>query len=89
MSEGLEENNLEILDATITPPNSALASENIEKELQTVEEGKVAEKKPLIEPLKTSRFFLIRVLYHILRSIWIVAMIIGGLIAWIISLLFI
>ena len=75
---------LEMQDVVISPEN-----EFVQPESEVVKEQIVREKKPLLEPLKTNRFFAVRILYHILRSIWIVAMIVGGFIAWIISLLFI
>lgn len=71
--------------------SASSSSENSESELnvETTQQAIIQKKVPLLEPLKTNRFFLVRVLYFILRSIWIIAMIIGGFIAWIISLLFI
>ncbi|MAP79499.1 MAG: hypothetical protein CL526_00280 [Aequorivita sp.] len=55
-----------------------------------------AEKKPKIdgepsffERWETSRFWLIRAIFVVVRSVWMVVMVIGGFIVWLISLLFI
>lgn len=91
MSQENSEINKEFQDSEVeTLTNTIiLENENIEARTELSTKSHQIEKKPFLEPLKTNRFFLIRVLYHILRSIWIVAMIVGGFIAWIISLLFI
>ena len=98
MIEDLNENEEVNLDAVISTSRSTSVLENsdtetksevLEKMLEEKPAQTNAEKKPFLEPLKTNRFFLVRILYYVLRSIWIVAMIVGSLIAWIISLLFI
>ena len=49
----------------------------------------VVEKKTFSERWKTNRFWLVRGSFHVLKSVWMVAVVIGGFIAWLISLLFI
>lgn len=53
-----------------------------------VEEAKV-KKPPFGERWKTSRFWLVRVTYHALFSVWAIVIGVGGVIAWIIAMLFI
>lgn len=91
MLEGKFENNADVPDSLLETSQTVFLPENTSNEIESQPNLQeiVPDKKPFLEPLKTNRFFLIRVLYHILRSIWIVAMIVGGFIAWIISLLFI
>ena len=91
MSEVISGKNVENEDSIIKTSNSTLTSENtsIESDPKPHQPIQVAKKKYFIDPLKTSRFVVVRGLYHVLRSIWIVAMVIGGIIAWIISMLFI
>lgn len=87
-----EEQNYKVLDKVVLKnTDSSSVSRNGESDLnnEPTQQTIIQKKVPLLEPLKTNRFFLVRVLYFILRSIWIIAMIIGGFIAWIISLLFI
>lgn len=54
-----------------------------------VEEDVTGEKQSFSERWKTNRFWVVRATYHIFYSVWIVVMAIGGLIAWLIALLFI
>ncbi len=94
MSNQKEEHHLEHTDSVVetsdsTSGSSTSDSKSIETESEFVGTSIVEKKVPFLEPLKTNRFFLIRVLYYLLRSIWIVVMIIGGILAWIISMLFI
>ncbi|MDD2983615.1 MAG: hypothetical protein PHQ74_09520 [Crocinitomicaceae bacterium] len=91
MFEGKFENNADVPDSLLEANQTVFIPENTANEVESQPDlqERNPDKKPFIEPLKTNRFFLIRVLYHILRSIWIVAMIVGGFIAWLIALLFI
>lgn len=50
---------------------------------------KAAEKKSFTERWKTSRFLLVRGSFSVLRSVWMVVMVVAGFIAWLISMLFI
>ncbi|MBJ7881751.1 hypothetical protein [Gelidibacter salicanalis] len=57
-------------------------------ESDSVEEVNI--KKPSFgERWKTSRFWLVRGAYYALFSVWAIVMAIGGVIAWIIAMLFI
>jgi hypothetical protein len=91
MLEELVENSKDVENSRQQIQEETIFSEDstIEIESEIILGAESREKKPFLEPLKRNRFFLVRVLYHILRSIWIVAMVVGGFIAWIISLLFI
>lgn len=94
MSNQKEEHHPEHTDSVAetsdsTSGSSTSDSKSIETESESIGTSIVEKKVPFLEPLKTNRFFLIRVLYYLLRSIWIVVMIIGGILAWIISMLFI
>lgn len=60
-----------------------------ENEHEHVLEAEVVQETSFSERWKTHNFLLVRGSYFVLRSVWMVAMFIGGLIAWIISLLFI
>lgn len=52
-----------------------------EKNMKTIEES-------FLDRWKTNRFWIIRGLYYVVVSIWTIVMVIGGFIAWLISLLF-
>ncbi len=52
-------------------------------------ETEVEENKSFSERWKTNRFWLVRGLYYVLQTVWMIVMFIGGFIAWLISLLFI
>lgn len=52
-------------------------------------ESEIEEKLPFLERWKTSRFFLLRGIYYVLYSVWMIVVVVGGFIAWLISLLFI
>ncbi|MCZ4319543.1 hypothetical protein O4H26_11125 [Aequorivita viscosa] len=75
---------LEHTDAVSTSKNNVLKTEP-----ETVYEAKVETEKSFSERWKTNRFWLVRGTYFVLRSVWMVVMFIGGLIVWLISLLFI
>lgn len=61
-----------------------------QKELRLEREAeKNAKREEVIEKWKKHRFWLVRISYLILHSIWIVAVSIGGFIAWLISILFV
>jgi len=49
----------------------------------------VEEKKSFIEKWKTNRFWLIKGTYYVLQTVWMIVMVIGGFILWLISFLFI
>ena len=85
-NDNLEQNNfvLEAQESTSTSKDEKRA-----EELECVFEEIVVEKKSFSERWKTNRFWLVRGSFHVLKSVWMVAMVIGGFIAWLISLLFI
>ena len=71
------------------PISEALRAKR-QKELRLKREAKKkANKKWTIEKLRNHPNMLIRSFFLLLNSIWIVAMAIGGFIAWLISFLFI
>lgn len=69
--------------------NSFKKEEEQEKDTEPVLEDDAAQEQSFSERWKTNRFWIIRATYHIFYSVWIVVMAIGGLIAWLIALLFI
>lgn len=74
--------------------NNESLTENLrakrQKELRLLREAeKRANRKWTTEKLKEHPNILIRISFLILNSIWIMAMAIGGFIAWLISFLFI
>lgn len=71
-------------DATFTSTNTL-----IEKKPEPTLKCNTIDKKSFSERWKTNRFLLVRGSFYALRSVWMVAMVIGGFIAWLISLLFI
>lgn len=40
------------------------------------------------EKLKNNRFWLVRVFYTIVSAVWTIVVVIGGFIAWLVSILF-
>ena len=70
-----------------TARNTKIISEKNEK--KSVSETEVEIKKYLSERWKTNRFWLIRGSYYLMNAIWMIVMVVGGFIAWLISLLFI
>lgn len=72
---------LEIRDSTLTPINK---KEEAHSDSVLIEE--LVESKSFAERWKTNRFWLIKGTYYVLHTVW---MIVGGFIAWLISLLFI
>ena len=71
------------------PLTEALRAQR-QRELRWEKEAERRESRVSIaEKWKTHRYLLPRVVYYVFHSIWIVAMAIGGFIAWLISFLFI
>ena len=50
---------------------------------------KTTQKPSFADRCRTSRFWLVRALYKVVSSIWMVVMVVGGFIAWLIAMLFI
>ena len=71
-------------DSTLAPKNNSR-----ETEPELVLKAEVVMEKSLSERWKTNRFWLVRATYYVLRSVWMIVMVIGGFIVWLISLLFI
>ena len=71
--------------------DSEIPSTNTDKiiEPDIVSEPVVEEEDSFIEKWKNNRFLLVRGTYYLLHSIWMVIMVVGGFIAWLIALLFI
>ena len=46
-------------------------------------------KKSFSERCRTHRFWLVRAIYQVVRSVWMVVMVVGGVIVWLIAMLFI
>ena len=84
--DNLEQDNfvLEAQESTSTSKDETRAAK-LESDFQEI----VVEKKSFSERWKTNRFWLVRGSFHVLKSVWMVAVVIGGFIAWLISLLFI
>jgi len=91
MAQQIDNDTLENDDSDLKNPNSTLTPTNnsSKAESEPVLEVQVDDNRSFSERWKTSRFLLVRGSYTVLRSVWIVAMFIGGAIAWLISLLFI
>lgn len=91
MSQQLERGNAHAR----TPISNKIKQENSSKntskdpDIKPNAEEKLILQKSFSEKWKTSRFFLVRGSFVVLRSIWMVVMVVGGFIAWLISLLFI
>ena len=77
--------------SVIKTQDSTLNSKNNSKETEseTVLKAEVVAEKSFSERWKTNRFWLVRATYYVLRSVWMIVMVIGGFIVWLISLLFI
>lgn len=76
------------LDKEETLSENSLAKRQKELRLER-EAERNANRSIKIEKWKSHPFWLFRISYLILHSIWLVAMAIGGFIAWLISFLFI
>ncbi|MDC8000005.1 hypothetical protein POV26_03075 [Aequorivita todarodis] len=88
MFEQNENGNFEIDNPALTPEDSTSRIPSQKKEPTTVSEVEI-EKESFSQRWRTSRFWLVRGSYIVLRAVWTVVMVIGGFIAWLISLLFI
>ena len=91
MSQQKDNDNVENDGPILETQNLTLNSKNNARqtEPEPVLEAKVVEERSFFERWKTSRFWLVRGSYYILFSVWMVVMAIGGVIAWLIALLFI
>lgn len=91
MPQQIKKDNDEMDDSDLKAPDTILTSENItiQSEVEDDQQTDVVKKKSFLIKMKTNRFFLVRFIYYILFSIWLIAVMIAGLIAWIISMLLI
>src|SRR5690625_6840729 len=81
-------NNSKIINKSDEEPRTEALRARRQKELRLEREAERRENKVSIaEKWKTHRYWLPRAVYFVLHSIWIVAMAIGGFIAWLISFL--
>ncbi|KJJ38164.1 hypothetical protein [Aequorivita vladivostokensis] len=88
MVEQKENGNFENDNPALTRAGSTSQESSTVKE-PTPEAKPQIEKKSFFERWSNSRFWLVRGSYVVLRAVWTVVMVIGGFIAWLISLLFI
>ncbi|MCG2431087.1 hypothetical protein [Aequorivita xiaoshiensis] len=90
MSKKENGENTELENANLDKQELEVSSTNneskIEPEIVSDPEG---EEDSFTEKWKNNRFLLIRGTYYLLHSIWMVIMVVGGFIAWLIALLFI
>ena len=91
MSKKENDANTELENATIEKQESVIASTNNENKIEPeiVSETEIEEEESFMEKWKSHRFLLVRGTYFFFHSIWMVVMVIGGFIAWLIALLFI
>jgi hypothetical protein len=91
MTQQKDDANLQPKKAILKPTDAVSTSKNnaLKTEPETVYETQVVTEKSFSERWKTNRFWFVRGTYFVLRSVWMVVMFIGGLIVWLISLLFI
>lgn len=91
MSQQIDNDNVEHDGPVIETQNLTQTSKNNARQTESepVLEAEVVKERSFSERWKTSRFWLVRGSYYILFSVWMVVMAIGGLIAWLIALLFI
>lgn len=85
MPQRKDTDNFENKSSDLKNQDSALSSKNNSREI----EAEVEEKKSFIEKWKTNRFWLIKGTYYVLQTVWMIVMVIGGFILWLISFLFI
>lgn len=60
-----------------------------EAERKALLENPIVNEKPFSERMKSNRFWLVRGVYYIFYSVWMIVMGIGMAIAWLIAMLFI
>lgn len=88
MVEQKENGNFENDNPALTRAGSTSQESSTFKE-PTREVKPEIERESFSERWSNSRFWLVRGSYVVLRAVWTVVMVIGGFIAWLISLLFI
>ena len=88
MVEQKENGNFENNNPALTRAGSTSQESSTDKEPPPKAKPEI-EKESFSERWSNSRFWLVRGSYVVLRAVWTVVMVIGGFIAWLISLLFI
>ncbi|NGX84800.1 hypothetical protein [Aequorivita sp. KMM 9714] len=81
--------NTELENANLEKQESELPSTNNENKIDPEIVSEPEEEDSFTEKWRNNRFLLIRGTYYLLHSIWMVIMVVGGFIAWLIALLFI
>lgn len=88
-----QHNNDEVEDksSVLESREARLISDQQNKEivLKTSSEKSVSTEKNFSERMKTHKFWLVRAIYFVFYSVWMVVMAIGMFIAWLIAMLFI
>ena len=88
-----QHNNDEVEDksSVLESREARLNSDQQNKEivLKTSSEKLVSTEKNFSERMKTHKFWLVRAIYFVFYSVWMVVMAIGMFIAWLIAMLFI
>lgn len=88
-----QHNNDEVEDksSVLESREARLISDQQNKEivLKTSSEKLVSTEKKFSERMKTHKFWLVRAIYFVFYSVWMVVMAIGMFIAWLIAMLFI
>lgn len=64
-------------------------TEGKHKAIQELDADTSGESKSFAKQMKTHRFLVVRAIYFVFHSVWVIVMGIGMFIAWLISLLFI
>ena len=77
--------NIDAQNPTLGSNKKKTEPEPISKNQKPHEEDELS----FIEKWKTNRFLIVRGTYFVLHSVWMVIMVVGGFIAWLIALLFI
>lgn len=90
MSSQFDRDTLEKNHSSLKPQES---TSNSSANLEVTKDNKVFQPKvdakiSFVERWETNQFWIVRATYQILKSIWMIVMVIGGFIAWLISLLF-
>lgn len=91
MTQLIGSDNLEQDDSVFETQDLTLTSRNklSESELMPVLKTELLAEKSFSNRWKTHRFWLVRAIYYVFYSVWMIVMGIGTLIAWLIAMLFI
>ncbi|MEM0516954.1 MULTISPECIES: hypothetical protein [Aequorivita] len=91
MTQRKDDESLKYKRSYIEAQKSSSKRKFIEKksEQKLTVKSEVVENSSFFYRWENSRFWLLRGIFNVLRSVWMIVMLIGGFIAWLISLLFI